>query len=238
MQSFALRKKCTPDNSAGNFQTSCDNNKDRHYAVLADIIETEVTMLNNSIDRAVDDSKHLFITSLYEASKKSLVRFLSTKLENVHDAVEIANEAYLKLYLKHDSEYLENAEGYLFQIASNLAIDHLRKQGRCKMHEHVDVSSNIVADELVDHRPSPEQSLATKQQLDLIFKIAGELSAKCQKVFVLHRGQGMTYDEIAREVDISVSMVEKYMIKALKHFRKRVVKQGSQYQERVLVDNE
>ena len=46
-----------------------------------------------------------------------------------------------------------------------------------------------------------------------------ELPVKCRQAFTMHRQSGMSYPEIAQALGVSTSMVEKYIIQALKHFR-------------------
>jgi RNA polymerase sigma factor (sigma-70 family) len=45
------------------------------------------------------------------------------------------------------------------------------------------------------------------------------LSPKCRAVLILHRREGMTYDEIGKKIGISSSMVKKYLIKGLQTCR-------------------
>jgi RNA polymerase sigma factor (sigma-70 family) len=49
-----------------------------------------------------------------------------------------------------------------------------------------------------------------------------ELAPKCREVFVLHRFESLSYPQIAAELDLSVSMIEKYVSQALAHMRQRL----------------
>ena len=45
---------------------------------------------------------------------------------------------------------------------------------------------------------------------------------KVRRAFLMHRGKDLSYSEIAIEMDVSTSMVEKYIIQALRILRKEV----------------
>ena len=66
---------------------------------------------------------------------------------------------------------------------------------------------------------SVEASIEAEQALKAVEAALYELPTKCRQAFVMHRRNGMSYPDIAAELAVSVSMVEKYIIRALKHLR-------------------
>ena len=48
------------------------------------------------------------------------------------------------------------------------------------------------------------------------------LPERCRQAFLLHRVSGLSYNDIARELGVSVSSVEKYILQALKHCRREL----------------
>ena len=48
------------------------------------------------------------------------------------------------------------------------------------------------------------------------------MPVKVRRAFLLHRGKDMSYTEIATEMGVSTSMVEKYIIQALKLIREEL----------------
>jgi DNA-directed RNA polymerase specialized sigma24 family protein len=48
------------------------------------------------------------------------------------------------------------------------------------------------------------------------------MPVKVRSAFLLPRGKGLRYSEIAAEMEISTSMVEKYIIQALKFIREEI----------------
>ena len=149
-----------------------------------------------------------------------LVRFLASKLKNEDDAHDLAQEAFLRIYKLEHPQKLTNARAFLFQTASNLAIDQLR---RVKLHNRfLEAEAHYPgAQQETEYAvPSAERTASAEQQLQLVFTTIEGLPANCRRAFLLHRGRDMTYNEIARELGVSTSMVEKYIIQALRQCRR------------------
>jgi RNA polymerase sigma factor (sigma-70 family) len=170
--------------------------------------------------------KDRFLIALAGEHRQSLERFLTRKLDNPADASDVAQEAFLRIHRLQEPQQLDNPRAFLFQVASNLAIDQLRRralhqkflkneQNQVVMDEPADVNANGV---------SPEQILAAREKLQHIYTAIGELPDKCQQAFLLHRNTGLSYADIARELGVSVSSVEKYILQALKHCRLALAK--------------
>ncbi len=68
----------------------------------------------------------------------------------------------------------------------------------------------------------PMAHTRTIQLLATLKEALQELPLKCCQVFIRHRLEGYSQAEIARKLDISVNMVEKFMIRAARHLRDRL----------------
>ena len=172
------------------------------------------------------DSKEQFLKDLVDEHQLALERFLTRKLESPDDAREVAQEAYLRIHRMEQPQQLDNARAFLFQVASNLAVDQLRrrtlhfrflKSEKRQVPETETADSGAVA-------ASPEQILAAREKLSDMYAAVDELPFKVKQAFLLHRRSGMSYAEIAQALEVSVSSVEKYLLQALKHCRKRLSK--------------
>ncbi|MEM1230434.1 MAG: sigma-70 family RNA polymerase sigma factor [Pseudomonadota bacterium] len=151
---------------------------------------------------------------LYEAQSTPLVKYLTARFRNPEEAQEIAQEAWLRFYRLPEPETLQNAKAFLFQTASNLAIDRARRasvEQRYLEQEASDLGR--------DESPTIEQAMQGREELALIEKALHQLPLKCRQAFVMHRVSGLSYPRIAEGLGVSTSMVEKYIIQALKHFR-------------------
>ena len=171
-----------------------------------------------------DSTKAQFLQELVSEHAGALERFLVRKLDNPADAAEVAQETFLRIYRLKNPQELDNARAFLFQVASNLAVDQLRRRS---LHYRFLKAEERQGDETAElesgsGNASPEQILAAREKLARIYAAIDELPLKCRQAFLLHRSRGLSYAEIAQEMNISVSSVEKYILQALKACRKKV----------------
>ncbi len=173
---------------------------------------------------SVADQKEKFLEDLVSEHRQPLEKYLASKLDSAEDAAEVAQEAYLRMHRMEAPQKLDNARAFLFQVATNLAVDQLRrrtlhfrflKQESRQAPEGEAVDINAVT-------APPEQILDAKEKLKAMYQAVDELPFKVKQAFLLHRSSGMSYAEIAEALEVSVSSVEKYLLQALKHCRKRL----------------
>ena len=160
----------------------------------------------------MDQAKSQFITQLFEEQALPLVKYLTSRFNNPDEAREVAQEAWLRLYRLDHPEQLDNAKAFLFQTASNLSIDRLRRANLERRHaaQEEEVSGTL------------EDSVDAQQTLSMIEAALFELPPKTRQAFVMHRRANLSYPAIAEQLGVSTSMVEKYIIAALKHFRNKL----------------
>lgn len=159
--------------------------------------------------------------TLYKEHSASLIRFLTRRLKSHEEAEDIAHAALLRIEKLDDGVSLDNPKAYLFQIASNLAIDAIRRKEVLNRYIHLE-SSRIEATNRSRDNLSPERIIAAKQQLAQINEALNKLPIKPRQAFLLHRRNGMSYSDIAAEMGVSVSSVEKYILQALQQCRKTI----------------
>lgn len=148
----------------------------------------------------------------------SLVHFLRQRLRRPDDALDVAQEAYIRLLQYEGSREIQSPSSMLFRIAINVANDLERAEQVRRASDQVSVDDV----ELVADTPSPERQVAGQQDLAQLKDAIRLLPPKCKQVFLLSRARGMTYPEIARHCGISVKMVEKHISHALAVCLKKV----------------
>jgi RNA polymerase sigma-70 factor (ECF subfamily) len=120
------------------------------------------------------------------------------------------------------SSELDNARAFLFRTANNLVIDQIRRD---KVHDKY-LSSEMLPEQSDENEdkfaPSAERTASAAQELDKIYQVVDKMPVNVKRAFLLHRGRDMSYSEIAAEMDVSTSMVEKYISGALKLLRKEM----------------
>jgi RNA polymerase sigma factor (sigma-70 family) len=61
----------------------------------------------------------------------------------------------------------------------------------------------------------PEEALASRQNIDAYLAAIEALPPRCREAFVLHVFEEMSHAQVAQHMGISVSMVEKHMVRAM-----------------------
>jgi RNA polymerase sigma-70 factor (ECF subfamily) len=156
----------------------------------------------------------LSLDNLFRSHGPRLQRFLRRRLGNAEDAADLLQECFIRLVRAAQTQPSPaNAEAYLVRIASNLVRDRARRSMvRCEA-AHVEFEDGTVG----SPEPDPEATLSAREMLARYEAALDGMSAKTRSIFLRHRLDGLTYQEIAKELNQSVSNVEKHMMKAIAH---------------------
>lgn len=125
-----------------------------------------------------------------------------------HEADDLVQEAWIRLECYRREQPVDQPEAFLMRAALNLSIDaHRSRQSR---GEEVTLEDVV----LVDASPSAETVLLARERLERLSVCLGRLNEKTRAIFLAHRIDGMSYQEIAKLHRLSVSSVEKHIAKA------------------------
>ena len=146
---------------------------------------------------------------------EELVGTWTRRLRNRQQAADLAHDTFVRV-LESDSAAVQQPRASLHQTARNIAVDGYRREDR----------RSAVQPEAIDHSESssgdPEHFMRAIQLADSIERALAELPVNCRKVFVWQKIEGLTQAEIAARLGLSKNMVEKYMIRTLRHLRDRL----------------
>ena len=194
----------------------------------------------------MEDEKSRFLRQLAERYGPALERFLTRQdlRSAVHTAAvhcrpggavllcpDFTQETFIRLYRLEHPDQLDNARAFLFQVASNLAVDQLRRRSlhfRFLKSESAEMGDGM---EGSGDTASPEQIVSSREKLDRIYQAVDRLPEKCRQAFLLHRTSGLSYSDIALELGVSVSSVEKYILQALKECRQELARYSEEGQK-------
>jgi RNA polymerase sigma factor (sigma-70 family) len=134
------------------------------------------------------------------------------------DADDLVQEVFLRLQASAERTAIDNVERYLFRIANNVLVSrHRRRAVRHRAALDLADEAQTFVDTL-----SPERVMMGRQALAQFVVGLQTLSPRAREAFLFHRFEEMTYPAIAREMGISVSAVEKLIIRALEHLGEAV----------------
>lgn len=145
-----------------------------------------------------------------------LVRYFGRKGLAADAAEDCAQEVFVRLS-RTDEQTIQNAEAYLFTIASSVLISRARKA-----KTHFDAQHRPIEDfSLVSGEPAPDRVLEGREALERLVAALSELPTDTREMFLLNREDGLTYTQIAGRYALSVKAVERHIGKALNHLRLR-----------------
>lgn len=142
--------------------------------------------------------------------RPALVRFLASRLGSADHAEDLAQEAYLRSARNaaRGREPVRDPKAFLFQVAANLLRNHVRA-GRSV------ASLADYADLLVEpERRDPERALLAADDLRRVERAILDLPPQARRVFQLSRFEGLTNREIAAQLGVSTTAVEKSLRRA------------------------
>jgi RNA polymerase sigma factor (sigma-70 family) len=149
---------------------------------------------------------------------QDLLRYLARRVRTPADARDLAQEAYVRLLRLERKDLIRDPQPYLYRIAANLLHEfELKERAQLATLRRCTEEGTFDGDGLAIDREADSLGLATRLE-----EVLDELSPKCRAVLIMHRRDGMTYDEIGVRIGISSSMVKKYLTAGLRHCRARL----------------
>lgn len=129
-------------------------------------------------------------------------------------AQDIVQDVFTKLWDKRENVTIDtNEKSYLFQAVKNRSLEMLRKRKN-------DVEVSKADYNNINFGNSGIEEEAKNYMLkEFLYKSIRQLPPKCQEIFVMNKVNGLTYNEIALDLDISVKTVENQIGKAYRKLR-------------------
>ena len=163
--------------------------------------------------------------ALYMAHRGALVNYANGIIGSREHAEDIVQEAYLRFDAGHAGRLIDEPVGYLYRIVRNLALDGRRY--RLRESRHIAPASETAIDTAVEQRPSPEEQLLARKELDLLAEALAELPERTRIALEMHRFGGCKLKDIAAHLNISVTLAHDLVFQGVEHCRRRL-RRGSQ----------
>ena len=144
------------------------------------------------------------------------------------DAEEVVQEAFLKSF-QNLNNFQEQSKFYtwLVRIAVNEALMKLRRRRTGKLvslDEDVQTEEDSVPREVADWSPNPEQLYTQAELRDILQKTIQGLPPSFRTVFVLRDVEGLSTEETAEALDLSIPAVKSRLLRARLQLRNRLTK--------------
>ena len=164
---------------------------------------------------------------VFESAQEQQSRFISENLRriflliyrivgNVADAQDLTQEAFIKALQRQDQlKDLEKAAHWLSRIASNTAIDFLRRHGRVNFCE-----IDALVEPLTEPSVSPEQAVLRSEHREYLERGLSVLTERERAALILRDVEGLPAEEVARQLNCSKATVRSHIANARIKFRR------------------
>lgn len=167
----------------------------------------------NTLERIASGDERA-LEELLQESWDPLVRYLLTLLPSMEEAMDAAQDAFVRLWAGRDRWNPGPARGLLFRLGRNAALDSIRKEKvRFKWAQQT-------AQEGPGYAASPEDDLMASELQRRFHGAMEELPARRREVFELVRFRGLSYGEVATVMDLSHQTVANQMTLAHRDLRR------------------
>lgn len=170
------------------------------------------------IDQAVKEDDEQAFAMLMERYKRPVYHMVLKMVRNVDDAEDLTIEAFAKAFknlARFKKDYTFST--WLFRIATNNAIDFIRKKRLETMSldtSYTDDSGEAVQIDVEDKNLNPQEEAIKSQKIELIQLFVTKLPAKYQRLVKLRYFDELSYEEIARELDAPLGTVKAQLHRA------------------------
>src|SRR5688572_3296562 len=163
-----------------------------------------------------DEDAFAEIVSRY---KNPITNFLYRFLNDYEEAVDLAQETFVRVYFALERYHTEYAfSTYIYRIATNLAISEIRKRKRRTLLSLTGLFQSD-ADDTTEFQPVDEKSLPDKNLIDdeqgrAIARAIATLPPKYRIPVILRDIEGKTYEEIAEIMDLGLGTTKSRISRA------------------------
>lgn len=148
------------------------------------------------------------VQHLYEQHHHWLQGWLRGRLSSACDAADVAQDTFVRILGTRSAHQIREPRDYLATVARGLVIDRYRRRAI----EMAYLESLAARPEQV--APSEEDKAIIIETLMAVDKALSNLSARAQRIFLLSQLDGLTYQQIARQLGVSLTTVKKHMVRA------------------------
>ena len=179
------------------------------------------------VDRARAGDANAF-TELVEKYERKIFRLAKHITQNDEDAEDVLQESFMKAYSNLDSfQGQSKFYTWLVRIAVNESLMRLRKRRTSKtvsLDQDIETDEDTVPREVADWSPNPEQMYGQAELKEILGKTIQGLPASFRTVFVLRDVEGLSTEETAEALDLSIPAVKSRLLRARLQLRERLSK--------------
>ncbi len=203
--------------------------------MAVDAIKVEEATDELSLVRAAKAGSMEAFEQLIRRYDRNVFRIAQHITQNREDAEDVVQDAFLKAF-QNLAGFQEQSKFYtwLVRIAVNEALMKLRRRRTGKivsLDEDVQTEEDSVPREVADWSPNPEQLYNQAELKEILEKTIQGLPAGFRTVFVLRDVEGLSTEETAEALNLSIPAVKSRLLRARLQLRNRLTKYFRQRQQ-------
>ena len=140
-----------------------------------------------------------------------LMQYFRRRVQNVGEIEDLVQDVFARIVARDSTDPVEHLGGYVLKTASNVLTDWIRRRSSHAANLHVSFEPELHGEQEL----GPERILGGKEELQAATMVLLRLPERTRTVFVLRRLEGWRFQDIASHLGISVSAVEKHMVRAI-----------------------
>ncbi|OAN66728.1 RNA polymerase sigma factor [Sphingomonas sp. TDK1] len=159
------------------------------------------------------------LVAAFLARRAALQRYFARRVGDA-EAEEIVQEIFVRIAGLPEPEEVRTPAGYLYRLGNNLMLDRLRQNRARAARDHAWRDSHHViapSGEDVSDTVAADEALIARDQVRRMEAALAELPEGVQRSFRLHKLEGLSHAEVAERMGVSRSLIEKHMMRALRH---------------------
>lgn len=153
------------------------------------------------------------------AMRAPLKQYFSRKVADPSEVEDLVQDVFVRILRRGALDHTDNLVGYVFLTASTVLKDRNRRNRSRQTSRHTSFQEEFHSGSV----PGPEAGVVARESLRISSLILMELPERPRTVFLLRRLENLSFAEIARRLGISISAVEKHMLKATRHLAARTL---------------
>ena len=161
-----------------------------------------------------------WIRDAIEQHEAPLLRYCRSLIGDVERSRDLVQETFVRLCRQDESEISDRLKNWLFKVCRNLAIDHLRREG--KMQSTSVGEWEYEGPEMATRQKNPQEQSEVSDSFAHVMKFIGALPTNQQEVLRLKFQNSMSYKEISAVTGLTISHVGVLLHTALGTLRKKL----------------
>lgn len=145
--------------------------------------------------------------------RQSLARYFARRLRDASDVEDLVQEVFARVVARDSTTPILHLGKYLYQTAASVLADYARRRSARRTESHIAFNPDLHGEADFD----PERILTGREDLRAAISALLSLPERTRTIFVLRRLDKVPAREVAVQLGISVSAVEKHMVRAVVH---------------------